>query len=58
MNSFEMTLDRLKQTGSVDLMELRQLKLEELEKLETEIMRWCLYGGGKLERFGRGNVIN
>lgn len=58
MNSSEQVLMKIKQTGSIDLMDLRQLRLADLEKLEKEIKYWCLYGNGKLERFGRDIVVN
>lgn len=58
MNSYERTLLKLKETGSIALMELKQLRLADFEKLEHEIKRWCLYDNGNLDCLGRGDRKN
>lgn len=53
MSALEEALNKIKQTGSIGLLDLKALKLKDLEKLEGEINYWCLYGNGNLEKLGK-----
>lgn len=56
MSEYEHAMQKLKESGSLNLSDLKLLKLEELEKLEHEIQFWCLYGNGRLDAFGRSST--
>jgi hypothetical protein len=52
VNALEQALDKLKQTGSVDLIDIKRLNIKKLETFAEEIQFWCLYGNGNSEKLG------
>ena len=52
MSALNETVEKLKQTGSIGLEDLRSLKMKDVEVLAEEIKQWCLYGNGKPEKLG------
>ncbi len=56
MGLYNDILKKLRKTGTLDLMEYRQLSRKELEKMSDEIRYWCTYGNGKLDKLGRDEV--
>ncbi|MCX7237141.1 hypothetical protein [Polynucleobacter sp.] len=53
MGSLLQTVEKLRDTGTIDLMDFKSLKIDELEMLSEEIQYWCLYGNGKPEKLGK-----
>ena len=53
MDALQETVEKLRQTGTIGLEDLRSLKMGELEVLTEEIKEWCLYGNGKPEKLGK-----
>ena len=53
MNDLKETIEKLRDTGTIGLMEFKSLKMSDLEKLSEEIKYWCLYGNGKPEKLGK-----
>ena len=53
MDALQETVEKLRQTGTIGLEDLRSLKMRELEVLTEEIKEWCLYGNGKPEKLGK-----
>jgi hypothetical protein len=53
MNTLKETIEKLRDSGTIVLVELKSLKLSDLEKLSEEIQYWCLYGNGKPEKLGK-----
>ena len=53
MDALQETVEKLRQTGTIGLVDLRSLKMRELEVLTEEIKEWCLYGNGKPEKLGK-----
>ena len=53
MSLYNDILKKLRKTGTLDLMEYRNLSNKEIEKMGAEIRYWCTYGNGKLEKLGR-----
>jgi len=53
MNNLKETIEKLRDTGTIGLMEFKSLKMSDLEKLSEEIKYWCLYGNGKPEKLGK-----
>jgi hypothetical protein len=53
MNTLKETIEKLRDSGTIVLVELKSLKLSDLEKLSEEIQYWCLYGNGKTEKLGK-----
>ena len=56
MSLYNDILKKLRKTGTLDLMEYRQLSRKEIEKMGDEIRYWCTYGNGKLDKLGRDEV--
>jgi hypothetical protein len=53
MSALKETIEKLQKSGTVDLSDLKALKLKDLEALSEEIKYWCLYGNGKPEKLGK-----
>ncbi|SNX29590.1 hypothetical protein SAMN06295945_1970 [Polynucleobacter meluiroseus] len=53
MSVLKEAIEKLRETGSIGLEDLKALKLKELEALSEEIQYWCLYGNGKPEKLGK-----
>jgi hypothetical protein len=53
VGSLLQTVEKLRDTGTIDLMDFKSLKIDELEILSEEIQYWCLYGNGKPEKLGK-----
>ena len=53
MSALKETIEKLRDTGTIGLMEFKSLKMSDLEKLSEEIKYWCLYGNGKPEKLGK-----
>ena len=53
MNTLKETIEKLRDSGTIGLMDLKSLKLSDLEQLSEEIQYWCLYGNGKPEKLGK-----
>jgi len=53
MNTLKETIEKLKDSGTIGLVDLKSLKMSDLEQLSEEIKYWCLYGNGKPERLGK-----
>jgi hypothetical protein len=53
MNNLKEAIEKLRDTGTIGLMEFKSLKMSDLEKLSEEIKYWCLYGNGKPEKLGK-----
>jgi len=53
MGALQDTFKKLRDTGSIELMDFKSLKIDELETLSEEIQYWCLYGNGKPEKLGK-----
>lgn len=47
------TVQKLRETGAIELEDFKSLKIDELEVLSEEIQYWCLYGNGKPEKLGK-----
>lgn len=47
------TVQKLRETGAIELEDFKSLKVDELEVLSEEIQYWCLYGNGKPEKLGK-----
>ena len=52
MGALQETVEKLRETGTIELNDFKSLKLDELETLSEEIKYWCLYGNGKTEKLG------
>jgi hypothetical protein len=52
MSNLKETIEKLKDSGSIGLIDLKSLKMSDLDKLSEEIKYWCLYGNGKPEKLG------
>jgi hypothetical protein len=52
MSDLKETIEKLKDSGSIGLIDLKSLKMSDLDKLSEEIKYWCLYGNGKPEKLG------
>ena len=55
MSALKETIEKLKNTGVINLTDFKALKLKDLESLSEEIKYWCLYGNGKPEKLGNKN---
>jgi hypothetical protein len=53
MNILKETIEKLKDSGTIGLVDLKSLKMSDLEQLSEEIKYWCLYGNGKPEKLGK-----
>ena len=53
MSNLKETVEKLRETGAIDLNDFKSLKINELEILSEEIQYWCLYGNGKPEKLGK-----
>ena len=53
MGLLNQTFQKLKETGAIELKDLKLLKIDELERFSEEIQHWCLYGNGKAEKLGK-----
>jgi hypothetical protein len=53
MNTLKETIEKLKDSGTIGLVDLKSLKMSDLEQLSEEIKYWCLYGNGKPEKLGK-----
>jgi hypothetical protein len=53
MGALQETVEKLRETGTIELNDFKSLKLDELETLSEEIKYWCLYGNGKTEKLGK-----
>ena len=53
MSDLKETIEKLKDSGSIGLIDLKSLKMSELEQLSEEIKYWCLYANGKPEKLGQ-----
>ena len=53
MSNLKETVEKLRETGAIDLDDFKSLKIDELEILSEEIQYWCLYGNGKPEKLGK-----
>ncbi|WP_161491203.1 hypothetical protein [Polynucleobacter campilacus] len=53
MNALKETIEKLRQSGTIGLTDLKSLKMSDLEQLSEEIKYWCLYGNGKPEKLGK-----
>ena len=53
MGALQETVEKLRETGAIDLNDFKSLKIDELEILSEEIQYWCLYGNGKPEKLGK-----
>ena len=52
MSDLKEPIEKLKDSGSIGLIDLKSLKMSDLDKLSEEIKYWCLYGNGKPEKLG------
>ena len=53
MNILKETIEKLRDSSTIGSMDLKSLKLNELEKLSEEIEYWRPYGTGKSEKLGK-----
>ena len=53
MNALKETMEKLRDSGTIGLMDLKSLKMSDLEQLSEEIQYWCLYGNDKPEKLGK-----
>jgi hypothetical protein len=53
MNALKETIEKLRESGTIGLTDLKSLKMSDLEQLSEEIKYWCLYGNGKPEKLGK-----
>ena len=53
MNALKETIEKLKDSGTIGLVDLKSLKMSDLEQLSEEIKYWCLYGNSKPEKLGK-----
>jgi len=53
MNALKETIEKLRESGTIGLTDLKSLKMSDLEQLSEEIKCWCLYGNGKPEKLGK-----
>ena len=53
MGALQETVEKLRETGSIGLTDLKSLRVDELEILSEEIQYWCLYGNSKPEKLGK-----
>jgi len=53
MGVLQATVEKLRETGIINLTDLKSLRVDELEILSEEIQYWCLYGNGKPEKLGK-----
>ena len=53
MSNLKETVEKLRETGAIDLDDFKSLKIDELEILSEEIQYWCLYSNGKPEKLGK-----
>lgn len=53
MGALKEAIEKLRDTGTIGLMEFKALKIDDLETLAEEIKYWCLYGNGKPEKLGK-----
>jgi len=53
MGALRETVEKLREGGTIDLTDLKSLRVDELEILSEEIQYWCLYGNGKPEKLGK-----
>ena len=56
MSALKEVVNKLRETGTIGLMDLKSLKMDELETLSEDIKRWCLYGNGKSEKLGKKHI--
>ena len=50
MKSYEEAIKQLQETGSISLMDFKELDYDDLEELLEEIKKWCVYANGKPEK--------
>ena len=53
MNALKETIEKLRESSTIGLTDLKSLKMSDLEQLSEEIKYWCLYGNGKPEKLGK-----
>jgi hypothetical protein len=53
MSDLKEAIQKLRETGSIGLMDFKSLKIDDLEILSEEIKYWCLYGNNKPEKLGK-----
>ena len=53
MGALQETVEKLRETGAIDLDDFKSLKIDELEIISEEIQYWCLYGNGMPEKLGK-----
>ena len=51
-------IEKLRETGAIELKDFKSLKIDELEVLSEEIQYWCLYGNGKPDKLGKKHKSN
>jgi hypothetical protein len=56
MSALKEAVKKLRETGTIGLMDLKSLKMDELETLSEDIKHWCLYGNGKPEKLGKKHI--
>ena len=58
MYSYEDAVKQLQETGSISLINFKELSYDDLEELLEEIKKWCVYANGnkdKLEKKSKKN---
>ena len=58
MGTLQETVQKLRETGAIELKDFKSLKIDELEVLSEEIQYWCLYGNGKPDKLGKKHKSN
>jgi hypothetical protein len=50
MYTYEEAVKQLRETGSISLINFKELPYEDLEELLEEIKKWCVYANGNKEK--------
>lgn len=50
MYSYEDAVKQLQESGTISLINFKELSLEDLEELLEEIKKWCVYANGNKEK--------
>ena len=50
MYTYEEAVKQLQETGSISLINFKELSYEDLEELLEEIKKWCVYANGNKEK--------
>lgn len=53
MSALNQAIEKIKKSGSIQLEDLKSLKIDELESFADEVQHWCVYGNSLPDNLGK-----